>query len=93
MGISTRSLSALINGHFGQNFYDFVNSYRIRDAQRQLNDPRQESKTIQRIFEDAGFSSKSTFNTFFKRVTGITPSEYRKAANSESGFHLRGSAQ
>jgi len=93
MGISSRSLSALINGHYGQNFYDFVNHYRVRDAQRQLKDPELKSKAILRIFEDAGFNSKSTFNTFFKKVTGRTPSEYRKAAYSEFDVHLGGSAQ
>jgi len=93
MGISSRSLSALINGHYKQNFYDFVNEYRVRDAQRQLKDPELKSKAIQRIFEDAGFNSKSTFNTFFKKVTGRTPSEYRKTAYSEFDVHLGGSAQ
>jgi AraC-like DNA-binding protein len=93
MGISTRSLSALINGHHKQNFYDFVNDYRVRDAQRQLEDPSLKSKTIQKIFEDAGFSSKSTFHTYFKKVTGKTPSEYRKAAHSEPEVYLGGSVQ
>jgi AraC-like DNA-binding protein len=93
MGISTRSLSAMINGHYEQNFYDFVNGYRVRDAQRQLEDPRLKSKAIQRILEDAGFNSKSTFNMFFKKVTGKTPTEYRKAAYSEFDFYLGGSAQ
>lgn len=88
MGISSRSLSALINGHHEQNFYDFVNDYRVRDVQRQLADPRLKSKTIQRIFEDAGFNSKSTFNTYFKKVTGKTPSEYRKAVHAELDVHL-----
>jgi AraC-like DNA-binding protein len=93
VGISTRSLSALINGHHKQNFYDFVNDYRVRDAQRQLEDPSLKSKTIQKIFEDAGFSSKSTFHTYFKKVTGKTPSEYRKAAHSEPEVYLGGSVQ
>lgn len=88
MGISSRSVSAIINGHFEQNFYDFVNDYRVRDAQHQLQDPGLKSKTIQRIFEDAGFSSKSTFNTHFKKVTGETPSEYRKARNSDFDAYL-----
>jgi len=93
MDISSRSLSALINGHFRQNFYDFVNDYRVRDAQRQLVDPKLKSKSIQRIFEDAGFSSKSTFNTYFRKVTGKTPSEYRKTAYSDLDVYLGGSAQ
>lgn len=84
MGISPRSLSGLINGHYGKNFYDFVNGYRISEAQRLLEDPDSETLTIQRIFENAGFSSKSTFNTLFKKVTGKTPSEYRRSARAES---------
>ncbi|MEM9305324.1 MAG: helix-turn-helix domain-containing protein, partial [Pseudomonadota bacterium] len=80
MDISPRSLSALINGHFGKNFYDFVNQHRVLEAQRRLRDPAERNTTIQRIFEDAGFNSKSTFNAFFKRATGQTPSEYRRAA-------------
>jgi AraC-like DNA-binding protein len=92
MGISTRSLSALINGHYQRNFYDFVNDYRVRDAQRQLADPRLKSKTIQRIFEDAGFSSKSTFSTYFRKVTGKTPSQFRKAAYSDFDVYPGGSA-
>jgi AraC-like DNA-binding protein len=93
MGISSRSLSALINGHYEQNFYDYVNDYRVRDAQRQLEDPGLKSKTIQRVMEDAGFNSKSTFNSHFKKVTGKTPSEYRKAAHSQFDVNLGGSAQ
>ena len=82
MGISPRSLSALINGHFNENFYDFVNGYRVREAQRMLRDFTEREQTIQRIFEAAGFSSKSTFNSFFKKATGMTPSEYRRQARS-----------
>ena len=83
VGISPRSLSALINGHYGINFYDFVNSYRVSEAKRLLQDPDAKHMTIQRVFESAGFSSKSTFNTFFKKITGTTPSEFRRLAGAE----------
>ena len=82
VGISPRSLSALINGHYGVNFYDFVNSYRVGEAQRLLRDPNAKHMTIQSIFEAAGFSSKSTFNSFFKKITGKTPSEFRRQATT-----------
>ena len=78
MDTSPRSLSALINGHYNQNFYDFVNNYRVLDAKQRLQSPDEREKTVQNIFEDAGFNSKSTFNTFFKRVTGNTPTEFRR---------------
>lgn len=78
MGISPRSVSSLLNGHYRKNFYDFINFYRVKDAEQQLKDPINLNKTIQRIFEDAGFNSKTTFNTLFKKLTGQTPSEYRR---------------
>ena len=81
MGISPRSLSKLLNGHYHKSFYDFVNQFRIEDAKQQLLDPANGSKHVQRIFEDAGFTSKTTFNTYFKRTTGKTPTEFRYLEN------------
>ena len=84
MNISPRTLSSLLNGHFKKSFYDFVNDFRVRDAQDQLVNPLNQRKTIQRIFEDAGFNSKTTFNTLFKKHTGYTPSEFRKRASNKT---------
>lgn len=78
LGVSPRTLSALINGHYQKNFYDFVNRYRVEEAKERLRDNDAEQMTIQRVFEASGFNSKSTFNTFFKKVTGQTPSEFRR---------------
>ncbi|MEP1385714.1 MAG: helix-turn-helix domain-containing protein [Paraglaciecola sp.] len=78
MGLSPRSVSALLNGYYQKNFYDFINYYRVLDAKKQLSNPEFNDKTIQRIFEDAGFNSKTTFNTLFKKLTGDTPSKFRK---------------
>jgi len=57
-----------------------VNSYRIAAVKAALLDPAREDRSFQRLFEEAGFNSKSTFNTLFKRATGMTPSEYRRQA-------------
>ncbi|XOV80382.1 MAG: helix-turn-helix domain-containing protein [Aestuariibacter sp.] len=78
LGISPRSLSTLLNKYYHKNFYDFVNAYRIADVRAQLLQQENKQKPVQRIFEDAGFNSKTTFNTLFKKHTGQTPSEYRK---------------
>ena len=83
LNLSPRSVSTLLNHHYKQNFYDFINSYRVLDAQHQLRSPENVDKSVQRIFEDAGFNSKTTFNTLFKRMTGKTPSEYRRYAVSQ----------
>ncbi len=80
LGVSPRSLTTIINGHFGLTFYEFVNQYRVREAMARLGDTGNAHLTVQRVFEDAGFNSKSTFNTLFKKATGKTPSEYRRQA-------------
>ena len=77
MAISAHNLSEVINTQAGKNFYDFVNGYRVEEAMRRLQDPRYAHLTILAIAEDSGFNSKSTFNAFFKKATGLTPSQYR----------------
>jgi AraC-like DNA-binding protein len=75
--ISAHNLSEVINTQAGKNFYDFVNRYRVEEVMRRLPDPRYAHLTILAIAADTGFNSKSTFNAFFKKVTGLTPSQYR----------------
>ncbi|MEM7280015.1 MAG: helix-turn-helix domain-containing protein [Pseudomonadota bacterium] len=78
LDVSPRSASALINGHYNQSFYDFINGYRVSEAEQILGNPQQKEKPIQQVFEDVGFRSKSTFNAIFKKITGQTPTEYRR---------------
>lgn len=75
--IHPNHLSQIINEHFGVGFNDFINSYRIEEAKRLLTDPAHQEKSILQIMLDAGFYSKSVFNTAFKKFTGKTPSQYR----------------
>ena len=67
-------ITQVLNTVFNQNFYDFVNSYRIEEVKRRLKDPEFSNLTI--AF-DCGFNSKSTFNRIFKLKTGFTPREYK----------------
>lgn len=78
LGIPAKDLSMIINRHFNLNFYEFVNGYRIEEAKRRLIDPVNKDKTITDIYLEVGFNSKSVFNTFFKKLVGKTPSEYRQ---------------
>ncbi|WP_049631649.1 AraC family transcriptional regulator [Cellvibrio sp. pealriver] len=78
LGIPAKDLSMIINRHFNLNFYEFVNGYRIEEAQKRLLDPANKEKTITDIYLEVGFNSKSVFNTFFKKLVGKTPSEYRQ---------------
>ncbi len=69
-------ISQVLGEVAGQNFYDFVNTYRVNEAKRLLTDPSKQHYTILAIAFEAGFNSKTTFNKVFKNVTGQTPSEY-----------------
>lgn len=78
LAIPAKDLSMIINRHFNLNFYEFINGYRIEEVQKRLIDPANKDKTITDIYLEVGFNSKSVFNTFFKKLVGKTPSEYRQ---------------
>jgi AraC-like DNA-binding protein len=71
-------LSRIINQHLDLNFFDFVNSYRVEEVCNRLVDPTQNQYTILALAMDAGFNSKSSFYTAFRKSTDMTPSQYRK---------------
>jgi AraC-like DNA-binding protein len=71
-------ISFILNSHLDNNFYDFVNSYRIEEVKNKLNDPGYKHLTLLGIALESGFNSKTTFNRVFKQVTGITPTEFQK---------------
>jgi AraC-like DNA-binding protein len=76
--MQARSLSQIINRHFEQNFFEFINSYRIEESKRLLQQEENRKVTMLDIMDKAGFNSKATFNTFFKKSVGLTPTQYRK---------------
>lgn len=78
LSISRHQLSYIINQGFGENFFYFVNKYRVQKAEELLSDPEKDKYTILAIGFESGFNSKTAFNTTFKKVTSYTPSEYRK---------------
>jgi AraC-like DNA-binding protein len=68
----------------GKNFYDFINHYRVAEAQLLLVDPRYRHLTHLAVAEEAGFNSKATFNAVFKKQTGQTPSEYIRSYGQQT---------
>jgi AraC-like DNA-binding protein len=78
MGLNRNQLSQLINTGLGENFYDFINKYRVEEVKRLMADPQKQNYNLLGMALEAGFKSKSTFNLIFKRFTGLTPTEYRK---------------
>lgn len=76
--IPSYQVSQAINDGMKKNFYELVNGYRVEEAKRLLADDRNRNYTILSVGFEAGFNSKTTFNTVFKKFTGLTPTEYRE---------------
>lgn len=69
-------LSRAINTEYQSNFSGFVNSLRIKEAQKIMATPQYSTYSVEGISESVGFKSKSVFNAAFKKYTGVTPSYY-----------------
>ncbi|MCP4151075.1 MAG: helix-turn-helix domain-containing protein [bacterium] len=78
LNVSKEHISQSINKGLYMNFNKFLNKYRIEDAKQMLKDPKKNQYVLLKIAHDVGFNSKSTFNAAFKKITGISPSEYKK---------------
>jgi len=76
-GISRHYITQVLNEKHGRNFFTFINEYRVKEVIERFSDPKFNHYTILAIAFDAGFNSKTAFNSIFKSQTGITPSQYR----------------
>jgi len=74
--IHPNQLSWLLNDGFGKNFNEFINHYRIETFKRLAKAPENANLTIMAIAYDCGFNSKTVFNTYFKKETGLTPKQF-----------------
>jgi AraC-like DNA-binding protein len=77
-GIARHHITQVLNEKYKRNFFTFVNEYRVKEVMERFSEPKFNNYTILAIALDAGFNSKTTFNSFFKNQTGLTPSEYRE---------------
>ncbi|MCD0465789.1 AraC family transcriptional regulator [Flavobacterium sp. ENC] len=82
LDISSHILSYIINKGFDENFYQFVNRYRIEEAKKLIQNPAMEHLSLLGIAFEVGFNSKTVFNTTFKKATHQTPSEFKKTAST-----------
>ncbi|MCB2207849.1 MAG: helix-turn-helix domain-containing protein [Bacteroidetes bacterium] len=76
LGINANQLSWLLNDGFGKNFNEFINQYRVEAFKNIARLPDNSHLTILSIAYDCGFNSKTVFNTFFKKETGVTPKQF-----------------
>jgi len=78
MDVTEDFLSGILNGRLNRNFFDFVNHYRVEDFKRQCRDPKNANLTLIGVAYNCGFNSKATFNRVFKKMTNLTPSEFKQ---------------
>jgi AraC-like DNA-binding protein len=78
LNLTSHQLSYIINNGFNQNFNGFINKFRVEKAKKLLVEDRKlDTYSIIGIAFDSGFNSKTSFNTAFKKITGLTPSEFK----------------
>jgi AraC-like DNA-binding protein len=70
-------LTQLLNEGINKNFYLFINEYRINEAKKRIHNSKEEISILSLAYE-CGFNSKSSFNNYFKKITGLTPTEYKE---------------
>ena len=82
--VSSHHLSYVLNNGLHENFFNFINSYRVSKAKSYLTNPQYDYLTIVAIGFQAGFNSKTAFNTTFKKMTSFTPTAYKINANRKN---------
>lgn len=79
LNLSSKILSQIINEGYSCNFFDFINKFRIEEAKRLILNQTDDKMTILEVMYDSGFNSKSSFNTAFKKITKLTPTEFKNS--------------
>lgn len=74
--IPKHHLTQVLNTRFHKNFYQYVNEFRVNEVIKNI--PLKRNDALVDIAYQCGFNSKSTFNSYFKKMTGLTPSEFKK---------------
>jgi AraC-like DNA-binding protein len=77
-GIPRHHLSAVINTVYQTNFNQLINQHRIEYLLKRFHEPKWARLTFEGMAREVGFRNRSTFLSSFKKVTGMTPSQFRK---------------
>jgi len=75
--VSRQYLTQVINEKMNCNFNDYINTFRVEEFKKRAHSDTAKQYTILALALDSGFNSKTTFNTIFKKHTGLTPSQFR----------------
>ena len=76
LGVPRHHLTQALNTQLGKNFYTYINEYRVKTVIESLKKSENRQFTVLAIALECGFNSKSTFNSVFKKITGLTPSDF-----------------
>ena len=80
LGLSSSKLSQVFSLYVKENYYEFINRYRLEEFKRLIAEGEYKKYTLTALSEKCGFKKSSFFSTF-RRVEGMTPTEYLKAQN------------
>jgi AraC-like DNA-binding protein/ABC-type proline/glycine betaine transport system permease subunit len=81
LGTTRHNTSQVINEHFGLNFFELINKYRIEAAREILKKDKKKNFNIIDVAYEVGFNNKVTFNKSFRRQLSVTPSQYLSSLN------------
>jgi AraC-like DNA-binding protein len=76
---SSHHVSQVINEKLNKNFFELLAGYRVEHAQKLIREDKDTKLTVEELADMVGYNSKSSFNTAFKKITSLTPSEFRKS--------------
>lgn len=79
LNTNSNAISQVVNNEFNRTFNDLVNYYRVEEFKKRVPQPEYAAYSIMGVAYDVGYNSKSSFNTAFKKQTGMTPSEYLRS--------------
>jgi AraC-like DNA-binding protein len=82
IGESPHHVSQVMNEKLNKSFFELLASYRIEEAKKILSGDKKDRITVEEISEMVGYNSKTAFNNAFKKLSGKTPSEFRKSINA-----------
>ena len=80
--IPTYEISKYISTNLNSNFQDFVNNYRVREAKKQISCESNRHLTLEAIGQASGFNSRSSFFRVFKKLSGLTPKQFKAKMKS-----------
>ncbi len=78
LNVHPNTLSQVINSVEQKNFYDYINFQRVEEFKKAMALPENQKFTLLSLAFECGFNSKTAFNRNFRKVTGVSPSEYLK---------------